>query len=104
MKKLLILSLVFTMAASASAGLYITFDGPGDPVWIGIYAQDVPGDGWFAASILIADDPASQYAAEWTGGNIVYKPPALSEAYTDYYGYESGYGDIWDFYNYGTFG
>jgi len=33
------------------------------------------------------------------GNTTFIYPPATSDAYADYYGYESGYGDIWDFYN-----
>ena len=110
MKKLLVLSIVSAMAASASAGLYITAGAegagtdpgswgvdliPGFTTWIGIYAEDMPGFGYFQAFILIADDPCSQAYGEWTGVNNVYIPPAIPGAYNEYYGYAPGYGDLW---------
>ena len=113
MKKLLVLSIVIAMASVAGAGLYITAGSegtgtdqgsmfgmpPGDITWLGIYAENMPDPGMFNAFILIVGDPCSHACVEWTGGNNVYIPPALEDAFNTYGGYEPSLGDIWFFQN-----
>jgi hypothetical protein len=64
-----------------------------DTIWIGVY--DDTGGTMFNAAVVINDDPSSLANGSWTGGNNYYTPPAISGGYNYYYGYLSGYGDMW---------
>jgi hypothetical protein len=109
MKKSMVLLMVIGMVSSAGAGMYITVGpegggvdigneytmGGSENIWLGIHAEDMPGDGQFGAALSIADNLDSQFGGDWTGDNNIYIPPAIPQAYNLYIGYTSGFGDIW---------
>ena len=102
MRKLLILMLVLGMASMANAALTLTIGGvdagteytltPTDTIWIGVNTDTAVQ---FNAAVMINDDPCSLAGGSWTGGNVIYIPPAKPGSYNTFSPYSPGYGVGW---------
>ena len=102
MRKLLILMLVLGMASMANAALTLTIGGADagteytlmttDTIWIGVNTDTAVQ---FDAVVVIPDDPCSLAGGSWTGGNVLYIPPAKPGSTTNFSPYSPGYGEGW---------
>jgi len=98
MKKVLVLTLVLTLASMASASLSLVSSAGtslevNDTSNIGVYNDtQLPNQGLV---IYVSIDEADIDKGSWTGNSTQHSPPAPVEGTSTYYGYYEGYGDLW---------